>query len=101
MSAFAAADTVSDVAPGFGGQPVWIVLIKVDAVLAFLAFAVIPLGPTGSLFEHHTPLQLTDLPVGVLLIFACSSLGVSGIVLAGWPRVRVTRCSAACARPRR
>ena len=37
-----------------------------------------------SLFGHHTPLQLTDLPVGVLLVFACSSLGVYGIVLSGW-----------------
>ena len=30
------------------------------------------------------PLQLTDLPVGVLVVFACSSLGVYGIVLSGW-----------------
>jgi NADH-quinone oxidoreductase subunit H len=29
-------------------------------------------------------LQLTDLPVGVLVVFACSSLGVYGIVLSGW-----------------
>ncbi len=29
-------------------------------------------------------LQLTDLPVGVLLVLACSSLGVYGIVLSGW-----------------
>ncbi len=39
---------------------------------------------SGSIFGHHTILQLTDLPVGVLVIFACSSLGVYGIVLAGW-----------------
>ena len=36
------------------------------------------------MFGHHTNLQLTDLPVGVLVIFACSSLGVYGIVLSGW-----------------
>jgi NADH-quinone oxidoreductase subunit H len=36
------------------------------------------------MFGHHTSLQLTDLPVGVLVIFACSSLGVYGIVLSGW-----------------
>src|SRR6195952_2202926 len=155
MSMMAAADTVTDVVKGFGGQPVWIVLIKVlgvfvflvvmtlfsivferkvvgrmqnrigpnrvgpwgtlqsladgmklafkeeiiplladkpvsflapilSAIPAFLAFSVIPFGPVVSMFGHHTPLQLTDLPVGVLLIFACSSLGVYGIVLAGW-----------------
>ncbi len=31
-----------------------------------------------------TPLQLTDLPVAVLLVLAMSSIGVYGIVLAGW-----------------
>ncbi len=51
---------------------------------AFLAFSVIPFGPMVSIFGHQTPLQLTDLPVGVLIVFACSSLGVYGIVLAGW-----------------
>ena len=44
----------------------------------------IPFGPTVSMFGHHTPLQLTDLPVGVLVVFACSSLGVYGVVLSGW-----------------
>jgi len=37
-----------------------------------------------SIFGHQTPLQLTDLPVGVLIVFACSSLGVYGVVLSGW-----------------
>jgi NADH-quinone oxidoreductase subunit H len=36
------------------------------------------------MFGHKTALQLTDLPVGVLVVFACSSLGVYGIVLSGW-----------------
>src|SRR5262249_56668686 len=51
---------------------------------AFLAFSVIPMGPEVSIFGHITPLQLTDMPVGALIVFACSSLGVYGIVLAGW-----------------
>ncbi len=51
---------------------------------AFLAFSVIPFGPMVSIFGHETPLQLTDLPVGVLVVFACASLGVYGIVLSGW-----------------
>jgi len=37
-----------------------------------------------SIFGHQTPLQLTDLPVGVLYIFAIASVGIYGIVLAGW-----------------
>jgi NADH-quinone oxidoreductase subunit H len=45
---------------------------------------VIPFGPTVSIFGHRTALQLTDLPVGVLIVFACSSLGIYGVVLSGW-----------------
>jgi NADH-quinone oxidoreductase subunit H len=37
-----------------------------------------------SIFGEPTVLQLVDLPVGVLVVLACSSLGVYGIVLGGW-----------------
>jgi NADH-quinone oxidoreductase subunit H len=47
----------------------------VSLVPAFLAFAVIPFGPS---------LQVTDLDVGLLFIFAVTSLGVYGIALGGW-----------------
>lgn len=53
-------------------------------VPAIMAFAVIPMGPMVSVFGHQTPLQLTDLPVAVLYILAVTSVGVYGIVLAGW-----------------
>jgi NADH-quinone oxidoreductase subunit H len=54
------------------------------AIPAFVSFAIIPFGPEVSIFGVHTPLQLADLPVAVLLVLAMSSLGVYGIVLAGW-----------------
>jgi NADH-quinone oxidoreductase subunit H len=56
----------------------------ISVIPAFISFAVIPWGPIVSIAGHKTPLQLTDLPVAVLLILAMSSLGVYGIVLAGW-----------------
>ncbi|UQE76453.1 NADH-quinone oxidoreductase subunit NuoH [Gordonia sp. PP30] len=56
----------------------------ISVVPAIMAFAVIPMGPMVSVFGHQTPLQLTDLPVGVLYILAVTSIGVYGIVLAGW-----------------
>ncbi len=56
----------------------------VSTIPAILAFSVIPFGPEVSIFGERTVLQLADLPVGVLVILACSSLGVYGIVLAGW-----------------
>jgi NADH-quinone oxidoreductase subunit H len=51
---------------------------------AFISFAIIPFGPEVSIFGVQTPLQLADLPVAVLLVLAMSSMGVYGIVLAGW-----------------
>jgi NADH-quinone oxidoreductase subunit H len=56
----------------------------IATIPAFIGFAVIPWGPIVSIAGHRTPLQLTDLPVAVLLILAMSSMGVYGIVLAGW-----------------
>jgi NADH-quinone oxidoreductase subunit H len=55
-----------------------------SAVPALISFAIIPVGPEVSIFGVHTPLQLTDFPVAVLLVLAMSSIGVYGIVLAGW-----------------
>lgn len=56
----------------------------ISATAAFLAFAVIPFGPTVSIFGVETPLQLTDFPVSVLYVLAIASIGVYGLVLAGW-----------------
>jgi NADH-quinone oxidoreductase subunit H len=56
----------------------------ISAIAAFMAFAVIPLGPQVSMFGYLTPLQLADFPVAVLYIVAIASIGVYGIVLAGW-----------------
>ncbi|MDQ6936135.1 MAG: NADH-quinone oxidoreductase subunit NuoH [Actinomycetota bacterium] len=73
-----------EIIPTLADKPVYWIAPVLSATPAFLAFSVIPFGPSVSIFGHHTPLQLTDLPVGVLVIFACSSLGVYGIVLSGW-----------------
>ena len=56
----------------------------ISATAAFLAFAVIPFGPTVSIFGTETPLQLTDFPVSVLYVLAIASIGIYGIVLGGW-----------------
>ncbi len=55
-----------------------------SAAPALVSFAIIPWGPEVSIFGTRTPLQLTDLPVAVLLVLAMSSIGIYGIVLAGW-----------------
>src|SRR6478672_931326 len=73
-----------EIIPVLADKPVYFLAPILSAVPAFLAFSVIPFGPQVSIFGHETFLQLTDLPVGVLVVFACSALGVYGIVLSGW-----------------
>ena len=73
-----------DIIPALADRPVYLLAPVLSAVPAFLAFSVIPFGPTVSVAGNETALQLTDLPVGVLWVLACASLGVFGIVLAGW-----------------
>nr|WP_300401579.1 NADH-quinone oxidoreductase subunit NuoH [uncultured Rhodococcus sp.] len=65
-------------------KPIYLLAPVIAAVPAFMAFAVIPFGPEVSILGVRTPLQLTDFPVGVLYILAVTSVGVYGIVLAGW-----------------
>jgi NADH-quinone oxidoreductase subunit H len=73
-----------DIRPVLADKWVYIIAPVISTIPAFLAFSVIPFGPQVNMFGHQTALQLTDLPVGLLVVLACSSLGVYGIVLSGW-----------------
>jgi NADH-quinone oxidoreductase subunit H len=73
-----------DIIPKAADRAVFVLAPIVSATAAFLAFAVIPFGPEVTVFGHTTALQLTDLPVAVLYILAVASVGIYGIVLAGW-----------------
>ncbi|HKN97598.1 MAG TPA: NADH-quinone oxidoreductase subunit NuoH, partial [Pseudonocardiaceae bacterium] len=73
-----------DIRPVLADKWVYVIAPVVSTIPAFLAFSVIPFGPQVSMFGHQTAIQLTDLPVGILVVLACSSLGVYGIVLSGW-----------------
>lgn len=55
-----------------------------SAIVAILTFAVIPFGGTVGIGERTVTLQVWDPNIGLLWILAMSSLGVYGIVLAGW-----------------
>ncbi len=52
--------------------------------VALLAFAVIPFGPVYQIGGLAIPAQISDLNIGLLFILSVSSMGVYGIVLAGW-----------------
>jgi len=75
---------MEDIVPRGVDKILFVLAPALSVIPAFVSFAVIPWGPMVSIAGHRTPLQLTDLPVAVLLVLAMSSLGVYGIVLAGW-----------------
>jgi NADH-quinone oxidoreductase subunit H len=59
----------------------------ISVAAAYLAFAPVPFGAPTDFFgwlPEPIPLQVSDINVAVLVIFAVSSMGVYGIVLAGW-----------------
>jgi NADH-quinone oxidoreductase subunit H len=73
-----------DVVPAAADRRVFVLAPVIATVPAFVGLSVIPFGGEVTIFGEPTVLQLVDLPVGVLVALACSSIGVYGIVLAGW-----------------
>jgi len=73
-----------DIMPVMADKKIYFIAPVVSTIPAFVAFSVIPFGGEVSIFGERTVLQLVDLPVGVLVVLACSSIGVYGIVLGGW-----------------
>lgn len=63
------------VIPGTANRAVFIIAPALTFILALIAWAVIPFGDG---------LVLADINVGILYLFAISSLGVYGIIMAGW-----------------
>ncbi|MEW5876035.1 MAG: complex I subunit 1 family protein [Candidatus Zixiibacteriota bacterium] len=51
---------------------------------ALLSFAVIPFGNAITIAGHRIGLQVLDVNIGILFVFAMMSVAVYGIVLAGW-----------------
>ncbi|SDU09152.1 NADH-quinone oxidoreductase subunit NuoH [Jiangella alkaliphila] len=73
-----------DIIPKAADKVVYVLAPIVALVPSFLILAVIPMGPEVSIFGEETRLQLTDLPVAVLFTLAIASVGVYGLMLAGW-----------------
>jgi NADH-quinone oxidoreductase subunit H len=56
----------------------------ISFVPALLSFAVVPFAADFDMFGYHVTGVISDLNIGVLWVFAITSLGVYGIVLGGW-----------------
>ncbi len=76
--------TKEDTIPEGADRPIFMVAPAVVAFTAFMMFAVIPFGRDLTLWGKPIPLVVTDLNIGLLFVFAMSSLGVYGVALGGW-----------------
>jgi NADH-quinone oxidoreductase subunit H len=76
--------TKEDITPVKADRWVFSAAPLVSLIPAFIVFAVIPFGPTVSLFGKDVSLWITDLNVGLLYVVSVASIGVYGIILAGW-----------------
>ena len=89
-----------DITPANAEKLIYTLAPLIAATMAFVSFAIIPVGGTVSMFGHETPLQVTDVPVAVLLVLAVAS-SASTASSSRVESARPTRCSVACARPPR
>jgi NADH-quinone oxidoreductase subunit H len=76
--------TKEDVIPAGADRLIFLYAPAVVSVTALLIFAVVPFGNTWTLWGEKIPLVISDLNVGLLFVFALSSLGVYGVALGGW-----------------
>jgi NADH-quinone oxidoreductase subunit H len=73
-----------DITPTNVDKAVYVAAPFVSAVVALMTFAVIPFGGTFTVGGREVALQVWDPNIGILWVLAMGSLGVYGIVLAGW-----------------
>lgn len=57
---------------------------SVTMLVALLTSAVIPWGSSISIGGTEYPLQIADINIGILYVFAILSIGVYGIMIGGW-----------------
>ena len=73
-----------DIIPEKASKLLFVLAPMMTLIPALITFAVIPFGDKIKIFGHNIDLVITDINVGFLYIFAVSSLGIYGIVMAGW-----------------
>ncbi len=76
--------TKEDIVPAAADRFIFLLAPAVVATTALMMFAVVPFGSSLTLFGKKVPLVITDLNVGLLFVFALSSLGVYGVAMGGW-----------------
>ena len=73
-----------DIMPSEAHKLTYVLAPALSLAPAIAAFAVVPFGPVVEIGGRSVPLVVADLDGGLLFTLAAASLGVYGIVLAGW-----------------
>jgi NADH-quinone oxidoreductase subunit H len=73
-----------DVIPRDAFRSIFVLAPALSMITALVGFSVIPFGPVVELFGLTIPLVIVNIDSGILLALAAASLGVYGIVCAGW-----------------
>jgi NADH-quinone oxidoreductase subunit H len=73
-----------DVVPMYADRLLHTIAPLILLVPAMTTFAVIPFGSSIYLFDRDIPLVIADVNIGILYVFALTSIGIYGLVLAGW-----------------
>jgi NADH-quinone oxidoreductase subunit H len=76
--------TKEDMTPDNVFRLPYLVAPALSLMVALLAFAVIPFGPVYQIGGSAMPAEISDLNIGLLFVLSVGSMGVYGIVLAGW-----------------
>src|SRR5437870_4516367 len=73
-----------DIIPAQADKWIFMLAPVVCLIPAFIVFAVIPFGPAVNILGKSVTFYVTDINIGVLYVLSISSVGVLGIILAGW-----------------
>jgi NADH-quinone oxidoreductase subunit H len=73
-----------DIVVPFANRIIYMLAPAVIVITALVSFAVIPFGDSVKILGHTIDLVVADVNVGILYLFAVSSLGVYGVVMGGW-----------------
>ncbi|AAC07347.1 NADH dehydrogenase I chain H [Aquifex aeolicus VF5] len=76
--------TKEDLFPRYGDKFLYHLAIILALVPATLVFSVVPFGPEFEVFGYKVKPILSDVNVGLLLVFALGSMAVYAVALAGW-----------------
>jgi NADH-quinone oxidoreductase subunit H len=73
-----------DITPPHVYKLLYIAAPVIAVTFALTSISVIPIGNWITINGVRTPLQITDVNIGLLIILGITSMGVYGVALAGW-----------------